>query len=275
MSISILRLLSHENMNTNELIKQTSSDKSFVVNTIKALNKAKIIKRTRSHEHRQMKINELDHLGSELIKVISRIEQYSNAYKKFVNTYRENSWIDGKRSIQSPESSTNVINRHSKKDPKVLEQNKYVEEIEEVLEFCTRSIWNILIYIYAILYPISGGDKLFEAIVNNIILTSLSEQILFCRDDAKMVELCTNFIVPIIESLVGDNIGLSLCSNPLFGKEARNLILAFLRLIMINSAEETFSSFVNKYYPVYPEYPDFKPRGDVLYKYDTILKDLT
>ena len=104
-----------------------------------------------------MKINELDHLGSELIKVISYIKQYSSAYKKFANIYRENSWIDGKRSIQSSESNTNVINIHSKKDPKTLEQNEYVAEIEEVLEFCTRNIWNILIYIYAKLYPIIRG----------------------------------------------------------------------------------------------------------------------
>ena len=85
-----------------------------------------------------------------------------------------------------------------------------------------------------------------------------------------MVGLRTNFILPIIDSLVGDNIGLRLSSNPLIGKETRNLICNLLRLILIPSAEETLSAFVNKYFPN-PEYP-FSPRKDTIYKYDTVLK---
>ena len=116
-SISILRLLSHESMSTNDLIERTSSDKSFVVNTIKALNKAKIIKRTRSHEHRQKKINELEDLGSELVKIVYCIEQYSSAYKKFINTYRENFRTDEKRSLQHLEFSIDGTSKNRTKRP--------------------------------------------------------------------------------------------------------------------------------------------------------------
>ena len=112
-------------------------------------------------------------------------------------------------------------------------------------------------------------DKLSQAVLNRIILDSLSEQISFCRDGADTVGLQTNFITPVIDSLIGDNIGLNLFADPLIGDETKNLVRSLLNLFVIPSGEENLSDYSNKYV----EHPGFKPRKDLLKKYDLILKD--
>jgi DNA-binding MarR family transcriptional regulator len=273
MAINILRSLSHENMSTNQLIEQTSSDKSFVVNTIKALNKAKIIKRTRDHEHRQKKINELDSHGQEILKIICCIEQYTSSYRVFIKSFRGNFDVSKSDAIRSREFAGNILNGKGPNDHNTDKLDEHYEEIGEVITLCIRNICNILIYIYALSSHITTTDKLLQAIINRIILDSFSEQISACREGAKMVGLHTNFIVPVIDSLVGDNIGLNLFSKPLIGMETKNLVRSLLNLFVIPSGEENLSTYTKKYFPKYPENPKFKPREDVLKRYDAILKE--
>lgn len=66
--IHILRLLSIGNLSTNNLIKQTSLDKSHVEDVLKALKKARMIRLNPSPTHNQMIVNELDSLGRDFQK---------------------------------------------------------------------------------------------------------------------------------------------------------------------------------------------------------------
>ena len=112
MAICILRSLSREKLSTNQLIKQTSSDKSFVVDTIKALNKAKIIKRTRSPEHHQKKINELDQRGHEMIKMLYCIEQYNKSYAEFYKVFKEEFGLVKNNEIQTQGPHGGPLNKN-------------------------------------------------------------------------------------------------------------------------------------------------------------------
>lgn len=272
MAISILRSLSREKLGTNQLIEQTSSDKSFVENTIKALNRSKIIKRTRSHEHRQKKINELDHSGQEIIKVLHCIEQYNKSYIEFYKVFKEKLPLVKNNKIQS-QFSLSSLNRNEVIDHDTGRLDEYFEQITQVIGLCIRNICNILIYIYSELSGSTMTDKISHAILNRIILDSLSEQISACREGGDTVGLRTNFIIPVIESLIGDNIGLELFADPLIGNETKNLISSLLNLFVIPSGEENLSDYSNKYYPKYIENLGYKPRKDLLKKYDLILKD--
>ena len=147
--------------------------------------------------------------------------------------------------------------------------DEYFEQINEVIGLCIRNICNILLYIYSEMSGSMMTDKLSQAVINRIILDSLSEQISFCRDGADTVGLQTNFITPVIDSLIGDNIGLNLFADPLIGDETKNLVRSLLNLFVIPSGEENLSDYSNKYV----EHPGFKPRKDLLKKYDLILKD--
>lgn len=244
-SIKILRTLSSKNLSTNELIEQTSSDKTHVEDTIRALARAGIIKRTRDTSHKQKKINQLDLLGLGLSETMSKIERYKKANEEFIQSYRK------KEGWTEPEK----------------------ESFYKVVEIVTSNICNVLMQIYA---SISNRkiSPLVQAILNTIILNSLSDQLSIIRSSGKdksMDMVHYHFTSIILEDLLDHKIGLDLISNPDIGKESQNLISSFLHLLIAPSGERNLSDYFKKHYETIIVPHVYKHWNDTMREYDTIM----
>jgi DNA-binding MarR family transcriptional regulator len=95
-SIKILRSLLNQNNSVNKIIVQTSSDRVHVLETIKTLERSRLVTHTTSPTHKQMKIIQLTELGHELAFFMNSIEQYQISYSKFLKVLRETFDIDEK-----------------------------------------------------------------------------------------------------------------------------------------------------------------------------------
>ena len=70
-SIKILSSMYKKNMFVNEIIEQTSSDRSFVIKTLRTLEKGRFIESIKSKSHKQKKVKQLSQLGQELANLIT------------------------------------------------------------------------------------------------------------------------------------------------------------------------------------------------------------
>jgi DNA-binding MarR family transcriptional regulator len=88
-SMAILRLLLRNSSNVNSIIKQTSSDRSYVSKVIKTLQKEDIIEETKSSTHKQMKIKQLTRVGRELAETMDNVDRYNEWYNKLREKRKE------------------------------------------------------------------------------------------------------------------------------------------------------------------------------------------
>jgi hypothetical protein len=97
-SIHILHLLLDKNLHYNEIIRQTSSDRSHVDNVIDTLEARQLImeykiskqERKRQKIHSQAKIMTITKLGREIALFKNNIERYETAYSAIIKTVSEN-----------------------------------------------------------------------------------------------------------------------------------------------------------------------------------------
>jgi hypothetical protein len=111
-----------------------------------------------------------------------------------------------------------------------------------------------------------------HAILDNIIIKSISGQLstmkrLIWSPDTQ------GLIMPFLDSLYGDRLGINLFHNRIIGKETRDLLGDLLNLIVIPSGEKSLTSFVERYSIVHPEYQIFKLSKDETRTYDEIMRD--
>ena len=82
-SIKILSSLYKKNMFVNEIIDQTSSDRSFVIKTLRILEKGRFITSIKSKSHKQKKVKQLSQLGQELANLVNSIQNFNEEYDRF------------------------------------------------------------------------------------------------------------------------------------------------------------------------------------------------
>src|SRR6266487_4679555 len=75
----ILCLLLGTEMSVNNLIAQTSSDKSHVVDVISNLGKLGLLEESKDKRHKQKKIKKLTSVGKEISILLTLISEYSDA----------------------------------------------------------------------------------------------------------------------------------------------------------------------------------------------------
>ncbi len=92
----ILNILYNKNLSVNDIIKQTSSDRTFVINALKELEKVDFINTLQSKSHRQKKVKQLTKLGYELAHLTFNIENFNSAYFKLDKIIDEYEEIDKK-----------------------------------------------------------------------------------------------------------------------------------------------------------------------------------
>ena len=93
-SIIILSLIYKKNMFVNEIIEQTSSDRSFVIKTLRTLEKGRLIESINSKSHKQKKVKQLSQLGQELANVIICIQNFNEEYDRLAQLIDEYKKLD-------------------------------------------------------------------------------------------------------------------------------------------------------------------------------------
>jgi DNA-binding MarR family transcriptional regulator len=87
--IHILRLISDKNLNINKIILQTSSDRTHVIEAIKTLERAKLVKRRKSESHKEMEFLVLAQMGSNLVNFMNSIDEFRRSFQSLTKTIDE------------------------------------------------------------------------------------------------------------------------------------------------------------------------------------------
>jgi DNA-binding MarR family transcriptional regulator len=69
---------------------QTSSDRSHVIEAIKKLEKAKLVKRRPSETRKQMEFLELEQMGNELSNLLKNIDEFRKSYRLLTESINKN-----------------------------------------------------------------------------------------------------------------------------------------------------------------------------------------
>jgi len=88
-SLSILLLLNAQKLHVNAIIKETSSDRTHVIETIKKLTKRKIVDVTTNPRHKEMKVMQLTETGSEIVTFYDSADQCSKHLALFAKAMAE------------------------------------------------------------------------------------------------------------------------------------------------------------------------------------------
>lgn len=88
--LCILRLILEKEMSINAVIKQTSSDRSHVEETIKILVRGKLVTKNKDPYHKQKRILKLTPLGEEFAELMKYIEQFNLIYSTIMKIIKEN-----------------------------------------------------------------------------------------------------------------------------------------------------------------------------------------
>ena len=95
-SIKILSSLYKKNMFVNEIIEQTSSDRSFVIKALRTLEKGRFITSINNKCHKQKKVKQLSQLGQELANLIFSIQNFNEEYDRLRQLIDEYKKLDKK-----------------------------------------------------------------------------------------------------------------------------------------------------------------------------------
>lgn len=261
-STRILHLLSTSDLSTNDLILQTSSDRTHVEACIKSLVRARLIKRIKSPTHRQKKINQLDNIGKELSNVILFTYQYQNAFEKFWKSCRRNYYLTYDK------VNINSLKGTGWTDRQVKSHLNVVNDILLLVQFCLSNFLNILLYLRA---PFSSTASLAQAILDNIIIKQVSKQLALIQS-ADLMRY--HMIIPTLNFLTDNQLGIDLIQNRIIGNEVKDLLGSLLNLVVIPSGEKNLTNFVERYFAMHPDYHIIKQRKNETGPYDEIMRDL-
>ena len=79
-------------MSVNEIIEQTSTDRTFVIKALRKLEKAEFIDTIRNQSHKQKKVKQLSTLGHTLAQLTFNIENFNSGHfeiNKVIDEYKE------------------------------------------------------------------------------------------------------------------------------------------------------------------------------------------
>jgi DNA-binding HxlR family transcriptional regulator len=115
-TIKILSSLYKKNMFVNEIIDQTSSDRSFVIKTLRTLEKGKFITSINSKSHKQKKVKQLSQLGQELANLVYSIHNFNEKYDRLAQLIDEYKKLDEEiekfKKNERKDKSSRFINRN-------------------------------------------------------------------------------------------------------------------------------------------------------------------
>jgi DNA-binding HxlR family transcriptional regulator len=249
-SIKILRLLLDKSLHYNEIIRQTSPDRTHVDNAIYVLERGQLImeykisKRERKQQkiHSQTKIMQITDLGRELIDILVSLEQYKKAYyelKKPVDEYFTN-WIEKKHSI-SQFKTKSLDQRDAIRNNTLRERGFTHKDLEFydssgvgttlVLRALEGKILEVITVRCALmLYRFSITD-IAKDILNNILVSAVTFRVLYLIENIHRVGSNIDLYRGQIAEDLMYEIGGNYYFPALIHKEVKNAILSYLSLL--------------------------------------------
>jgi DNA-binding HxlR family transcriptional regulator len=187
-AIQILGLLFEQNpatgMSVNEIFRQTSSkDKPLVINSIKYLEKAKLVETDEKVHHKQRKIKILTQLGYTFAELIHSLDKYNESYEKLKIIIKQNFDL----SIETEKSV--LVNILRSRGWKPTEYNKYkkLHEAADILLFELsphQNIDSLLIrYVSLLAHPTVIDNENAKVILNKITMDLLYKQLSVIQKD--------------------------------------------------------------------------------------------
>jgi DNA-binding MarR family transcriptional regulator len=181
-SKSILRILSGSHMIVTQIIKQTSSDRSYVLIILKSLTKAGLIHELSDPEHKQKKIKKLTSLGLEYARFILGMDRFLASYSNFDKCIKEN--LAGKELCTfSSEDEDDGWSYFGLSVNKLKSRGWSKEEIRHYEDWCTGAdnvlTWShtniilVLIYQYLLINRRDDITKSAKILLNEIIVDEI------------------------------------------------------------------------------------------------------
>jgi len=286
-SIRILRLLLNKNLHYNEIIRQTSPDRTHIDNTIDVLERGQLImeykisKRERKQQriHSQARIMQITELGRELIDMSVSLEQYSSAYfelKKLVDEYFIK-W----RGEQSNSIRDNILRKKGFTDDDLELYNESYNGAMVALGALVTEIFEVIITRCALrLYRFKITD-VAEDILNKIITNAVTfrvslllkgikshESIPFNKEDLNAKEQGDgSYVSPFaIQNLIM-KMPMQYYFPSVMHKEVKNAILSYLSLLKPSkeSIQYTYEMIKNGSKELGRDYPSLPHHATCLF----------
>jgi DNA-binding HxlR family transcriptional regulator len=253
-SMKILRVLLKGSTHVNDIVKQTSSDKTYVLKVIKILQHERLIIETKDDRHSQKKIKQLTDLGQELTKLMENVDDYKNSYSKLME--RRKKYFTSSEIKKAYSVVEDDIRAHGKTWKKIAwTSNKadlylYGVRGASLLEYeATIHISNILIFRFASLQKRFDLLKLTKAIINKIITDTMTYQLKLVLseildDGSQMMtgELARH--TDIITSLPARLAEYPLFTNKAISEESKNMLAQIFSLL--RPSENDIEVHINK-----------------------------
>ena len=218
-SIIILSLIYKKNMFVNEIIEQTSSDRSFVIKTLRTLEKGRFITSINSKSHKQKKVKQLSQLGQELANLVNSIQNFNKEYDRLRQLIDEYKNLDEEIEKFKETERKDKPSRFIKRNPLKIKPKEYkiserllkeklrskgwtTEEISYYYE-CQEGLYYTDIFLH------EGTIKIllhkFISILDNFDLNAIAReilnQIIILIFQAKLSDIVTNIHVRYTTSL--------------------------------------------------------------------------
>jgi predicted transcriptional regulator len=209
----------------NDIIAQTSSDRSYVIDLIKVLAKCGLVSKENA-DPGKVKPVKLTELGLELKEMAENIHEYTVALKE----------LRHKRDKHVPKLDTNTQERK-----KVLENSQKGKEFVESI--CTRNMVLALMQRYFSIhykYQINKvADTILIKIISNVFTDSLSNEANIGKNSflqlVELFQIFNPFLFPIIRDVLDlYTRGFYTSSIETLNERIRNVILAILKIAKIN-----------------------------------------
>jgi DNA-binding MarR family transcriptional regulator len=238
----ILCLLLNAGTYVNHIVKQTSSDRTYVLWVISYLQGEGLISESRDPTHLQKKIKNLTPLGREIAELIKSIAQYSKSYEELHRRGESYYYSIKYESSKSSERYNKQINpatlQSRKSKSKTAEMYKrYVKGIA-ILEYETADyIKNLVIFRCSSLLRRFNIKPVTQLVLNHIIMSTTELQIYAMLDNIEQIHDPSKLIDEFIEhakriaELPKQMVGYGLLDNKSTSKEAKGVLLSVLPIL--------------------------------------------
>jgi DNA-binding MarR family transcriptional regulator len=172
--IRILCLLYEHDTNVNSIIKQTSSDRSYVIGAIDSLEKDHLIIEIKDPNHKQKKIKKLAPLGEQLVHLMLSVEKFYTYYAELSKKIRNN--------LDIPKESTPKIIEIKLRSrgwaPEELKSYEYIAANSYLLEYeLYRQMNSALVVKYSLLSFSFHPKGFAKIILDKIVTDSMTHQL--------------------------------------------------------------------------------------------------
>jgi hypothetical protein len=253
-TIQILGLLFEQNgttgLSVNEIFRQTSSkDKPLVINSIKYLEKANLLKGDETADHKQKRIEILTELGYTFAELIHSLDKYNDSYEKLKGVIKRTFDL-------SPDKEKSVlVNILRSRGWKAGESNKYKKyyEAADILLYQLSPHENIdtllIRYVSLLADPNVMSNENTKVILNKIIMDLVYKQLSVIqkdlmeninsnsttnkKKDEQLFDSFANFRFAVLDGIFynGNNLDIRFIKEP-----AKEVLLSILKILKPSSS---------------------------------------